>query len=427
MWTTHWNSGSEVRQHTSSSIDHCELASASLGGIQQAALVVSQFTCVYIDLHVFITGNLPLPSGVFMPVPHPALPPGKADSSFLTSESSAPQSPDGIDFVLESTPNYGPVEPTENPPPSTGSGPAPNDPKTVVLLDPGLIRPSSVPNRHPSFFDDQAFQTLEQSIVFSGGNLVPISVRPIPMDASGHQFEIISGERRHRVCRKIGQPVRAIVETPQDDQASFLMTFRENQGRADLSAWEVGCQIKFGLEHGHFSSRLHASREIGRDTGDVSRAVQLASLPPDVVSAFASPRELTYRHAKPLTDAVAVADSCEAVLEEARRIRNAAEGLGPGEVLKRLLAAAAQAKRLLDGGVGEPIGQSNGKVDIAIEQDGQPVGRLVSDAKGILKITLEQPLDEKQRGQLIEQLQAFYKRCVLKTPRQAVTKVGVAR
>lgn len=359
-----------------------------------------------------------------MSVPHPALPPSEADPSFLTSEPSAPQYPDGIDFVLESTPNYGPVEPTENPPSPTRSGPAPNDPQTVVFLDPNLIRPSSVPNRHPSFFDDQAFQNLEQSIVFSGGNIVPISVRAIPPDANGHQFEIICGERRHRVCRKIGQPVRAIIEMPQDDQASFLLTFRENQGRADLSAWEVGCQIKFGLEQGHFSTRLQASKEIGRDTGDVSRAVQLASLPPDVVNAFASPRELTYRYAKPLTDAVA--DSREAVLEEARRIRNAAEGLAPSEVVKRLLAAATEAKRLL-AGVGERIGQSNAKVDIAIEQDGQPVGRLVSDAKGILKITLDQPLDEKQRGQLIEQLQAFYKRCVLKTPRQAATKVGAVR
>lgn len=285
----------------------------------------------------------------------------------------------------------------------------------VVWLDPRVIRPGTTPNRDRAAFDQASFQHLQASIALAGGNVQPIAVRRAPADAAGTIYEIIYGARRHQACLLAGLDVRVLVQ--EDGEASenaaedFLATFRENQGRADLAPWELGRQIQFALAQGYFSSQRKAAQEIGRDVGDVTRALQLAALAPEVVAAFASPLELQFRHAKPLTDALKKAP--EAVLAEARRIRAEGQALAPSQVLERLVAAASE----------EGVGPSNTKpLDLAIEVDGQAIARLVTDRDGLVQVRMAHALDERQRAQLAEQLRLFYKRCVVKTPKRAASK-----
>lgn len=312
-----------------------------------------------------------------------------------------------LDFVCESIPH------TVDRPAQTEEGAAALRPdhvaQQVVLLDPRLIRAGTVPNRtKAAAFDQKLFRHLQASIALAGGNVQPIAVRRAPADDAGTVYEIIYGERRHQACLQAGLPVRALVQEDVDAAEDFLATFRENQGRADLAPWELGRQIAFALAHGYFSSQRKAALEIGRDVGDVSRALQLAALAPEVVAAFASPLDLQFRHAKPLTDAFKKAP--EAVLTEALRIKAEGEVLAPGQVLERLVAAADK------GGVGP---SNTDAVDMAIEVDGQCIARLVAGRDGLVQVRMAHALDEKQRAQLAEQLQAFYKRCVAKAPRKA--------
>ena len=293
----------------------------------------------------------------------------------------------------------------------------------VVWLDPRLIRPGSVPNRNKAAFDQVAFRHLQASITLAGVNVQPILVRRARLDDAGTVYEIIYGARRHQACLLAGLPVRALVlegidesaqadvNAPVNPAADFLATFRENQGRADLAPWELGRQIAFALARGYFSSQRKAAQEIGRDVGDVSRALQLAALAPQVVAAFASPLDLQFRHAKSLTDAFKKAP--EAVLAEALRIKAEGQALAPGQVLERLVAAADE------GGVGR---SNTDAVDMAIEVDGQCIARLVTGRDGLVQVKMALALDERQRAQLAEQLQAFYKRCVAKVPRKAAAK-----
>ena len=335
-----------------------------------------------------------------LPSPLPA-PPGVSPSEI----------PD-LDFICESIPAA--CEPPE--PQEGAASAAPGQTaQQVVLLDPRLIRPGAVPNRAKAAFDQALFRHLQASIVLAGGNVQPISVRRAPADGAGTVYEIIYGERRHQACLLAGLPVRALVQEDVDvllDAAGdFLATFRENQGRADLAPWELGRQVAFALGSGYFSSQRNVAKEIGRDIGDVSRALQLAALPPEVVAAFASPLDLQFRHAKPLTDALKKAP--EAVLAEALRIKEEGQARAPGQVLERLVAAADE------GGVGPSNTEA---VDMAIEVDGQCIARLVAGRDGLVQVKMALALDQRQRLQLAEQLQAFYKRCVVKVPRKAATK-----
>lgn len=285
----------------------------------------------------------------------------------------------------------------------------------VVQLDPCLIRPGSIPNRDKAAFDQVAFRHLQASITLAGVNVQPILVRRARLDDAGTVYEIIYGARRHQACLLACLPVRALVQedvnVAGDAAGDFLATFRENQGRADLAPWELGRQIAFALARGYFFSQRKAAQEIGRDVGDVSRALQLAALAPQVVSAFASPLDLQFRHAKPLTDAFKKAP--EAVRAEALRIKAEGQALAPGQVLERLVAAADE------GGVGL---SNTDTPDAVIEVDGQCIARLVTGRDGLVQVKMALALDERQRAQLAEQVQAFYKRCVAKVPRKAAAK-----
>lgn len=343
------------------------------------------------------------------PSPLPA-PPGVSPSEI----------PD-LDFICESIP-VAACEPAELQEGAASAAPR-HGAQQVVLLDPRLIRPGTVPNRAKAAFDQALFRHLQASIALAGGNVQPISVRPAPADEAGTVYEIIYGERRHQACLLAGLPVRALVQENVnvgvdvdinvDAKAAgdFLATFRENQGRADLAPWELGRQVAFALGRGYFSSQRKVAQEIGRDVGDVSRALQLAALAPEVVAAFASPLDLQFRHAKPLTDAFKKAP--KAVLAEALRIRQEGQALAPGEVLARLVAAASE----------EGVGPSNThELDEAIEVDGQCIARLVAGPGGLVQVKMALALDDRQRAQLAEQLQAFYKRCVVKAHKRAAAK-----
>ena len=286
---------------------------------------------------------------------------------------------------------------------------SPTHAAVVVLLDPRAVRPSRFPNRDESSFDSEPFDELKHDIVNAGGNAVPVLARLLSTPEGGFTHELTYGARRHRACLEASLPLRAIVDGDKSLAASFLETVRENQNRADLSPWEFGRQMKFALDQGLFTSIRRIAAALGRNISDISRAIQLASLPSEIVAAFQSSSQLQYRHAKPLTDAMDAA--ADAVIAEARSIINAGMQLGPKEVVDRLLAAS---------GVG--VGRSNTPTETVLECEGQRFGKCVIDKDGLVEIRLETALDEKQRSRLHVELQAFYRRSVLKLPRAVSAK-----
>ena len=171
----------------------------------------------------------------------------------------------------------------------------------VLLLDGAQVVASKWANRARESFDHPDFQRLKADISHSGGNVQPIKVRPVVGRSSG--YEIIFGHRRHRACIELGLPVLAMVENLSDAEL-FKQMDRENRARADLSPWEQGMMYRQALGDRLFSSREQLARELGVDAGNLSKALRLADLDPELVQVFASPLDLQYRWAKPLADAV---------------------------------------------------------------------------------------------------------------------------
>ncbi len=174
----------------------------------------------------------------------------------------------------------------------------------AVALDPRTIAPSRWANRHEASYAGKAFEELKAEIRDAGANVQPIMVRPVPSPKDGApQYEIVFGHRRHRACLEVGVPVHAVVKELSDHELFGFME-RENRTRQNLSAYEQGTMYRRALDEGLFPSLRQLAAHIGRDHGDISKALRIAALPAEVVAAFASPNDIQFRWASVLTEAL---------------------------------------------------------------------------------------------------------------------------
>lgn len=250
-----------------------------------------------------------------------------------------------------------------------------NGAKATRLIDPERIGRSQFANRHALNFAGVEFEQLKAEIQNAGGNVQPIKVRALTSSDETLTYEIVFGHRRHEACRQLKLPVLAVVDNL-DDKALFVEMDRENRARKDLSAWEQGAMYRRALEKKLYPSNRKLAEAIGVDLGALGKALALANLPDDVVSAFPSPLELQFRWAKPLSDALSADPN--GVLARARELKTQAGRVGAREVFERLIARGGQ-------GV-EPF---NLPISIQIEVAGQRAGTVAVTAKGGAIVTIE--------------------------------------
>lgn len=225
----------------------------------------------------------------------------------------------------------------------------------VRLLDAKLIKASKWANRHESSFVDDEFLSLKAEIEASNGNIQPIKVRAIggkseekgggvgpsnPPPAVGdsiQEYELVFGHRRHRACLELGIPVLAMIDSDLSDRALFEQMDRENRERKNLTAWEQGCMYAKALDEALFPSAGKLAEAIGRDLGDIGKAVGLARLPVEVINAIGNTQALQFRWSKPLRDAIQ-ADP-DGVLAKAREIIAVGGERDPKTVYEDLIRA----------------------------------------------------------------------------------------
>lgn len=279
----------------------------------------------------------------------------------------------------------------------------------VRKLDPRLVRSSVWANRHAASFEGPDFAALKEEIAAANGNVQPIKVRPVPgvsgTAASGDEgvgrsnppagiepvYEIVYGHRRHRACLELGIPVLAMVEQV-NEQDLFVAMERENRSRKDLSAWEQGMMYARALDAGLYASNRQLAGAIGRDLGDVGKALSLARLPKAVVDAFSSPLDLQFRWAKLLNDAQQ--KDPDGLMARAKALAARAEPLTPKQVLERLLD--------LD----EPARGQRGAEHV-IQNERERVAVVTTDEQGRTVVRFERQLTEAQRGALADAIRQF--------------------
>lgn len=188
-------------------------------------------------------------------------------------------------------------------------------------IDPTIIEPSRWANRHSDSYEIAEFKDLKDDIESAGGNVQAIKVRPI-LGSDPQRYEVVFGHRRHRACLELGLPVLAVIESITEKEL-FVEMDRENRQRADLRPYEQGEMYRRALDEALYPSLRKLAEALGVEPSNVSRAVNIARLPPEILDAF--PRlEIQYRWIEQLTDALkqnpeALISTANAIIERRKK------------------------------------------------------------------------------------------------------------
>jgi ParB family chromosome partitioning protein len=100
---------------------------------------------------------------------------------------------------------------------------------------------------------------------------------------------------------------------------------------------------KRAIEEGLFPSIRKLAASVGAQVGNVSTAIQLASLPTEIIEAFPSPLNLQFRWGGALKEALD--KDPEGVLKVAQELAAASPKLGAKDVLSRLIGSVTTDRR----------------------------------------------------------------------------------
>lgn len=185
-----------------------------------------------------------------------------------------------------------------------------------LSLDPAQISDALGTDRRADWMDQEAFESLVQSIKTNGQD-TPILVWPKdpdwvpdrldPTNTADVEFVLLTGRRRHAVAKLLGRPLRAAL-APSDKRGSdagkfemLFFRFRENEERENLSAFErllsIGEMFET-LSDTAGPTKLTAvafAERIGVHESIISRARVVFKFRDKILNAFKNVYEMSFR------------------------------------------------------------------------------------------------------------------------------------
>jgi ParB family chromosome partitioning protein len=267
----------------------------------------------------------------------------------------------------------------------------------VLRLDPKRVRATQFINRNERSFleTDKKFIELKESLRINGQEH-PVRVRPLA-GAADADFEIVSGHRRHRACLALdaivegGFPLMALLDAKASESRDLVLKmYRENEERADLSAFEKGSMFRQWLTHGVFLEQGDLAVAIGVSDATVTKYLQIAELPSSVLAAFEDPRDIAVRWSHDLTKAVKTNPG--KVEEVAQRLADASPRLSASVVARELIASGDAARESRSTASREQAVKIGGRVALRMKR---------SDGRFTLKFY---QLDKRAQREVTEEL-----------------------
>ena len=217
-------------------------------------------------------------------------------------------------------------------------------------VDPARCRPWRMHNRDLDHLTEESCRDLIDSVLAAKKQRIPAIVRRLKDDPD-HDFEIIAGVRRWWTVgwlRAHHHPEFEYLVTIQNvtDEEAFRVSDVENRSRKDISDWERAKEYSLALQEFYNGSQSEMAEHLNLSRSWLSRLLDVARLPEEIVAAFADTHDITVRVArdvKPLASEprtfVLMRDEAERIEEE--RKRNDLKLSGP-EVAKRLVRATVE-------------------------------------------------------------------------------------
>jgi ParB family chromosome partitioning protein len=208
-------------------------------------------------------------------------------------------------------------------------------------------------NRRYDLLSPAVCSDLLQSLRSQGVQEFPAIVRRVADDPD-HDYEVICGARRHWAVSHLRniehRDIKFLIEERSlTDEAAFRLADIENRARQDISDYERANDYLFALDAYYGGVARQMAERLEVSPAWLSRFLDVAKLPEQIVGAFGDVRLLRVNHARELKPLLEHADRKKRMLSEAHEIArkqvvSKAAGhdyLDPTRVVQLLKAAAA--------------------------------------------------------------------------------------
>jgi ParB family chromosome partitioning protein len=216
-------------------------------------------------------------------------------------------------------------------------------------VDPAICRVWEGHNRDYRALDEELCADLITSLRAQGRQEMPAIVRRLSSDPQ-YRFEVICGARRHwsvSWLRAHDYPDFKFLVEPREltDEEAFRVADLENRSRKDLSDYERASDYARAVERYYDGNQQRMADRLQVTKSWLSRYLELARLPSEVLACFATPHVIGISHAAAIAPLLTHAKSRTLVFEEAAVItveqRRRAEGgeapLAPSIVVSRFI------------------------------------------------------------------------------------------
>jgi len=214
-------------------------------------------------------------------------------------------------------------------------------------VDPARCRPWRMHNRDLDHLTEDSCRDLIDSFLSAKKQRIPAIVRRLKDDPE-FDYEIIAGVRRWwtvQWLRAHHYPEFEYLITIQSvtDEEAFRVSDVENRSRKDISDWERAKEYTVALAEFYDGSQSQMAEHLKLSKSWLSRLLDVARLPDELVAAFSDSHDITVRVARDIKPLAGDPKAFPKMRDEARRIkeerREAGAKLTGPEVAKRLVKA----------------------------------------------------------------------------------------
>jgi len=168
-------------------------------------------------------------------------------------------------------------------------------------VDPAVCRIWAEHNRDYSALSEDGCADLIASLRAQGRQEVPAIVRRVSDDPL-YRFEVVCGARRHwsiSWLRAHDYPDFKFIVEPREltDEEAFRLADLENRSRRDLSDYERASDYARAMNRFYEGNQKRMAERLKVSTSWLSRYLELARLPKEILDCFASPHVIGISHA----------------------------------------------------------------------------------------------------------------------------------
>lgn len=252
-------------------------------------------------------------------------------------------------------------------------------------VDPARCRPWRLHNRDLDHLSEDTCRDLIDAFLSAKKQRIPAIVRRLQNDPD-HDFEIIAGVRRWwtvQWLRAHHHPDFEYLVTIQhvSDEEAFRVSDIENRSRKDISDWERAKEYMHALGEFYDGSQSEMAEHLKISRSWLSRLLDVARLPDEIVVAFADTHDITVRVARDIKPLAGDPRALALMTQEGQAIAEERADLGAR------LGGPEVAKRLVRATVTKTKEASAGEVVIK-SKSGKPMLRYTRSARSGLTLRI---------------------------------------